>query len=108
MSFVGATLKLAPSVSPSNVAPKYSAIFSGVLEDTKRPHMARTLPRSPAPTPGTGLRRHVAARHEHQTHRAGDGGVDRGGEDCSVEGQLGCATADQRGQHLAGEVAVAG
>ena len=45
MSFVGATLKFSPSVSPSNVAPKYSAILSGVLEETKRPHMAATLAR---------------------------------------------------------------
>ena len=32
MSFVGATLKFSPSVSPSNAAPKYSAIRSGVLD----------------------------------------------------------------------------
>ena len=50
MSFVGATLKFSPSVSPSNVAPKYSAILSGVLEDTKRPHTPATLPGSdPSP-----------------------------------------------------------
>src|SRR4029079_16576656 len=29
-----------PRVSPANVAPKYSAIASGELEDTKRPHIA--------------------------------------------------------------------
>src|SRR6188472_3953364 len=63
MSFVGATLKFSPSVSPSNVAPKYSAILSGLLEDTKRPHMPSRLelgpaaprtPRQPPPTPSAG------------------------------------------------------
>src|SRR5262245_31536780 len=43
MSFVGATLKFCPSDSTFVSAPKYSAIFSGEDDDTKRPHMRVTV-----------------------------------------------------------------
>src|SRR6187399_1358127 len=47
-SLVGATLKLGVRASPENDASKYSAILSGLLEDTKRPHIAETVPSSSA------------------------------------------------------------